>query len=107
MASHSGAVTVDVAPADSAVSVVGTGVELGARPDAIFAIVDSMVLCSGIFLALGDGMSRRECWKSRHRTEARFADRRFGQRPPRFGNLHLRHATCRMHTVALVASFRS
>jgi hypothetical protein len=45
MASHSCAVTVDVAPADSAVSVVGTGVELGARPDAMFAIVGSMLSC--------------------------------------------------------------
>lgn len=50
MASHSGAVTVDVAPADSAVSVVGTGVELGARPVAMFAIVDSMLSCSVSFL---------------------------------------------------------
>lgn len=39
MASHSGAVTVEVAPADSAVSVVGTGVELGARPEAIVVMV--------------------------------------------------------------------
>lgn len=39
MASHSCAVTVEVAPADSAVSVVGTGVELGARADAIFRCV--------------------------------------------------------------------
>lgn len=38
MASHSGTVTVEVAPADSAVSVVGTGVELGARPDAMIAV---------------------------------------------------------------------
>jgi hypothetical protein len=51
MASHSCVVTVDVAPADSAVSVVGTGVELGARPDAMFAIKPSMVLCCGILLA--------------------------------------------------------
>lgn len=39
MASHSCAVTVEVAPADSAVSVVGTGVELGARADAIVGCV--------------------------------------------------------------------
>jgi len=38
MASHSGAVTVEVAPADSAVSVVGTGVELGARAEAMLAM---------------------------------------------------------------------
>jgi hypothetical protein len=38
MPSHSAADTVDDAPADSAVSVVGTGVWLGARPDAIFAM---------------------------------------------------------------------
>jgi hypothetical protein len=38
MPSHSAAETVDDAPADSAVSVVGTGVWLGARPDAIFAM---------------------------------------------------------------------
>lgn len=42
MASHSAAVTVDVAPADSAVSVVGTGVELGARPDAMMSLYVSM-----------------------------------------------------------------
>jgi hypothetical protein len=36
--SHSFSVTVDVAPTDSAVSVVGTGVELGARPDAILML---------------------------------------------------------------------
>jgi hypothetical protein len=36
MASDSRAVTVEVAPLVSAVSVVGTGVELGARPVAIF-----------------------------------------------------------------------
>jgi len=76
MASHSGAVTVDVAPADSAVSVVGTGVELGARPVAMSAIVDSMLSCSGILLALGVGVSRPGCWKSRRRTEVRFADPR-------------------------------
>lgn len=35
MPSHSAAETVDDAPADSAVSVVGTGVWLVARPDAI------------------------------------------------------------------------
>lgn len=35
MPSHSASDTVDDAPADSAVSVVGTGVWLGARPDAI------------------------------------------------------------------------
>lgn len=33
MDSHSASVTVDVAPVDSAVSVVGTGVSLGARAD--------------------------------------------------------------------------
>jgi hypothetical protein len=38
MPSHSATETVDDAPADSAVSVVGTGVWLGARPDAIFAM---------------------------------------------------------------------
>jgi hypothetical protein len=38
MPSHSAADTVDDAPADSAVSVVGTGVWLGARPDAMFAL---------------------------------------------------------------------
>lgn len=35
MPSHSASDTVDDAPADSAVSVVGTGVWLGARPEAI------------------------------------------------------------------------
>lgn len=46
MASHSAMVTVDVGPADSAVSVVGTGVELGARPDAMVPVnvVMSLVL---------------------------------------------------------------
>jgi hypothetical protein len=38
MPSHSAADTVDDAPVDSAVSVVGTGVWLGARPEAISAI---------------------------------------------------------------------
>jgi hypothetical protein len=45
MASHSAPVTVDVAPADSAVSVVGTGVELGARPDAM-VLLYVLVSCS-------------------------------------------------------------
>jgi hypothetical protein len=39
MASHSASDTVDVAPANSAVSVVGTGVWLGARPDAILSVI--------------------------------------------------------------------
>jgi hypothetical protein len=40
MASHSCVVTMEVAPAVSAVSVVGTGVELGARPVAMFAALN-------------------------------------------------------------------
>lgn len=43
MASHSGAVTVEVAPVNSAVSVVGTGVELGARTDAMLAMMDACI----------------------------------------------------------------
>jgi hypothetical protein len=46
MPSHSASDTVDDAPADSAVSVVGTGVWLGARPDAI-SIVD-LLAASGV-----------------------------------------------------------
>jgi hypothetical protein len=42
--SHSFSVTLDDAPTESAVSVVGTGVELGARPDAIL-----MLRCYGVF----------------------------------------------------------
>ena len=42
MDSHSCAVTLEVAPADSAVSVVGTGVELGARLDAITSMFSAV-----------------------------------------------------------------
>jgi len=66
MASHSCAVTVEVAPADSAVSVVGTGVELGARADAIFAIESLGVVgrwASVSLLRYVSASSRRECTK--------------------------------------------
>jgi len=44
MDSHSCAVMVDAVPADSAVSVVGTGVSLGARPDAMMRRYDSTLV---------------------------------------------------------------
>lgn len=52
MASHSCSVTVDVAPADSAVSVVGTGVELGARADAMASIDYPVSWCCTVFYLL-------------------------------------------------------
>jgi hypothetical protein len=55
MASHSAADTVDVAPADSAVSVVGTGVELGARPDAMLSLYLSLSSVCGYRQCKGRG----------------------------------------------------
>ena len=65
MASHSCAVTVEVAPADSAVSVVGTGVELGARADAIFAIISSVLSWVVLLVRNAYALLRRGCTKSR------------------------------------------
>ena len=54
MDSLSLAVTVEVAPADSAVSVVGTGVELAARTFAIMSEkCRSLTLCVALFGCAG------------------------------------------------------
>lgn len=58
MASHSCSVTVEVAPEDSAVSVVGTGVELGARADAIAAMEHLVLWCCAVVSLLW-------CWGCR------------------------------------------
>jgi hypothetical protein len=105
MPSHSAAETVDDAPTNSAVSVVGTGVWLGARPDAIFAI--SWVVSWGcnvtkahvaMLLLL---LSRREqaqvapgpCAGGRRYLSPIPAADLGGPHLLCFGNIHLRHAT--------------
>ena len=64
MDSHSCVVTVDAEPSVSAVSVVGTGVELGARPDAISsaACTTYVVVIEGSPNVLAPTPARRECW---------------------------------------------
>jgi hypothetical protein len=104
MPSHSAADTVDDAPADSAVSVVGTGVWLGARPDAMFAM--NLLVSGGCgvnwaHVAMLRLLSRRgqaqvatgPCAGSRRYLGPIPAADRGGPHVLCFGNIHLRRAT--------------